>query len=89
MPRTRTSKTAQAILGSIVREARSDRKLTQSELAARLDVNPTYITNIEAGRVNVTIGQLATIAEALNAGLELRLPLLPEEPVRISPPDRS
>jgi hypothetical protein len=39
---------------------------------------------VEAGRVNLTVGQLANIASALGTGLDVRLPVLSSEPVRIS-----
>jgi transcriptional regulator with XRE-family HTH domain len=51
-------------------------------------VNPSYVTNLEAGRVNATVGQLAHIAEALGAGLDVNFPLLASEPVRLARPDR-
>lgn len=76
MPRTATSDVASALAGRAVREARTEVGLTQADLARRLDVNASYITNLEAGRVNVTIGQLAGIAEALGTGLEISLPVL-------------
>lgn len=84
MPRTRTSEAAQALIGSVVRRARDERHLTQRELAAALEVHPSYVANLERGRVNLTIGQLANIAETLNMGLELNLPPLPEGPIRIA-----
>lgn len=55
--------------------------MTQAELAARIDASASYITNIEAGRANVTVGQLAHIADALGAGLTIDLPLIEDETI--------
>jgi hypothetical protein len=38
---------------------------------------------LSAGRVNVTVGQLANIATALKVGLEIRLRAVPRERVRL------
>jgi transcriptional regulator with XRE-family HTH domain len=70
------------VVGRNIREARLEVGLTQAALAERMGVNPTYVTNVEAGRVNLTVGQLANIAGALGTGLEVRLPVLSSEPVR-------
>lgn len=83
MPRTATSDVAAQAVGQAIRAARHEVGLTQAGLASRLDVNPSYVTNLEAGRVNVTIGQLAHIAEALGAGLEVKFPVLAKEPIRM------
>ena len=83
MPRTATSDVAAKAVGRAIRAARHRASLTQAGLASRLDVNPSYVTNLEAGRVNVTIGQLAHIAEALGAGLEVKFPALAKEPIRM------
>jgi HTH-type transcriptional regulator/antitoxin HipB len=83
MPRTATSDVAAKAVGQAIRAARQEVGLTQAGLASRLDVNPSYVTNLEAGRVNMTIGQLAHIAEALGAGLEVEFPVLAKEPIRM------
>ena len=74
MPKTKTSDVAVKMVGQAVRKARRDLSLTQAEVAERLGVNPTYITNVEAGRVNLTVGQLAAFAEALQSGLNVEFP---------------
>lgn len=73
MPKTATSDVASAVAGHAVRQARKDAGTTQQELATRLGVNASYISNLEAGRVNPTIGQMAAIADALGYGLTLTL----------------
>jgi transcriptional regulator with XRE-family HTH domain len=83
MPRTVSSDLASRLVGEAVRRTRIDAGLTQAELAARINASASYITNIEAGRVNVTIGQLAHIADALGAGLTVDLPLIGGEPIVI------
>jgi UDP-N-acetylglucosamine 1-carboxyvinyltransferase len=75
---------ASKLVGDSIRSARHEAGLTQAELAERLGTTPAYITNVEAGRTNLTIGQLAHIADALGADLDVRLPLLAAGPIRIS-----
>ena len=83
MPRTATSDVASKLAGQAVRHARQEAGVTQAELAARIGVSAVYITNVEAGRTNVTVGQLAHIADALGAGLNIELPILVREPITI------
>ena len=81
MPRTASSDIGSKVVGAAIRHARTKAGITQAELASRIGSHASYITNVEAGRVNVTLGQLAHIADALGAGLEISLPLLAEGPV--------
>jgi transcriptional regulator with XRE-family HTH domain len=50
--------------------------MTQRQLAARLGTSAPYISGLENGRSNMTIGQLTALAEALEVELhvEFRLP---------------
>lgn len=84
MPRTAISEVSAKVVGRNIRVARTELGVTQAELASRMNVNPTYVSNVEAGRVNLTVGQLANIAEALGTGLDVRLPVLDREPIRLS-----
>ena len=84
MPRTAISEVATKVVGRNIRMARIEVGVTQAELASRMKVNPTYVSNVEAGRVNLTVGQLANIADALGTGLDVRLPVLDREPIRLS-----
>ncbi len=65
-------------VGRAVRRARLQAGLTQSALAERLGLTPAYLTNVEAGRVNITAAKLAEIADALGAALTVRLALPPQ-----------
>ena len=71
MPRTSYSAVYSKWLGGRIREARSAVGITQAELARRLEVSGAYIAAVEAGRENLTIGQLAAIAEALKVVLDI------------------
>ena len=86
MPRTATSAVAAKVVGQSIRAARGEAGLTQAEVAARMAVNPSYVANLEAGRVNATLGQLANVAEALGAGFEVSFPLLETGRIRLRPP---
>ena len=74
MPRTQTSDLAARLVGHEIRRARQAAGLTQTELAKRLDLTIPYVSNVEAGRVNLTVGQLARFADALGSDLQLHLP---------------
>lgn len=83
MPRTHASEVAAKVLGDEVRRARVETGLSQVELGRRLGISRSYVSNLEAGRVNVTVGQLANIAAALKVGLQIRLPSVTRAPVRL------
>lgn len=86
MPRTATSDLMAQIAGREIRRTRVAAGLTQAHVAERLQTTPTYITNVEAGRVNLTLGQLSRIASALGADVRLSLPLIEIEPTRVVEP---
>jgi repressor LexA len=69
------------IVGEQIRAARLSAGLTQVELARRLEVSAPYVANVEAGRTNLTLGQLTNIATAMGVGLEIRFPAVDREPV--------
>jgi transcriptional regulator with XRE-family HTH domain len=71
------------VTGQEIRRARVDADLTQAELARRLGVSPSYVSNLEAGRVNVTVGQLANVANAMKTALDIHLRTVPREQVRL------
>jgi transcriptional regulator with XRE-family HTH domain len=71
MPRTSYSEIHSKAVGSRLRETRKALGLTQAEIAGRLKVQPPYIARVEAGRVNLTIGQLGNIASALGVGFDV------------------
>lgn len=67
-------------IGSIIRMRRKELRLSQERLAELCNLHPTYISEIERGKVNASIYCFHTIAHAL--GLEFTdFLLLPETPV--------
>jgi transcriptional regulator with XRE-family HTH domain len=52
-------------LGKNVRRTRERKSLTQEQLAAKADLDPTYISGIERGVRNPSILSIARIATAL------------------------
>jgi transcriptional regulator with XRE-family HTH domain len=86
MPRTAASDITARIVGQEVRRARKAAGLTQADVAARLATSPTYVTNVEAGRLNLTLGQLTRVAAAIGADLHVSLPLVTVGPSRVVEP---
>jgi len=74
MPRTHMSDVTSLRLGREIRHARTEQAMTQAELARRMGVKPPYVAGLEAGKRNVTLGQLANIADALGRGLDITFP---------------
>lgn len=56
-----------------LRKARQKLKITQQELANRLNVPRTQITRIESGRQNITIGSLSKVAHAMGKTLKVSI----------------
>lgn len=83
MPRTSASEIVARSVGLEVRRARAELGLTQTQVGARLGVSGSYIANVEAGRENLTLGQLGNLATALGANLEIAFPLAERAPVRV------
>ena len=61
-------------LGRLVRSRRAQVGLTQDELARRVGMTRTSITNIESGRQKVQLHTLYDIADALDVAPEALLP---------------
>ncbi len=57
-------------VGGAIREARAVRGLSLRALASALEVSPATLSAIENGKVSVTVGRLAAIAEALGVPAE-------------------
>jgi transcriptional regulator with XRE-family HTH domain len=74
MPRTHMSDATSARVGSEVRRVRAELGISQAELGRRMRVKAPYIASLEAGRRNLTLGQLANIADALGRGLDITFP---------------
>ncbi len=70
--------------GSRVRALRERRQVTQEELARRVDLSRTSITNIEKGRQRVLLHQIVDLAHALDAkpGDLFPAPAAAEKPLR-------
>jgi transcriptional regulator with XRE-family HTH domain len=85
MPRTANSEITAKRVGASLRTARSDAGLSQRILGERMGASGAYIANVEAGRENLTLGQLANLAAALGAGLEVSFQVPERE--RVSVPD--
>ena len=65
MPRTAASEIHSKLVGRELRRTRQELGLTQVQVAERLGVSASYIAAVEAGRRNLTLGQLANIANAI------------------------
>lgn len=79
MPRTHMSDATSARVGREVRRARTELGITQAELARRMGVKAPYVAGLEAGTRNLTLGQLANIADALGRGLDISFPAVEAE----------
>jgi HTH-type transcriptional regulator / antitoxin HipB len=79
MPRTHASDATAARIGQEIRKARRELGMTQAQLAQRMGVQPPYVTDLEAGRRNMTVGQLANVADALGRGLDITFPAVEAE----------
>ena len=71
MPRTAASEIHAKVVGREIRATRTALGLTQSEVAERLGASASYISAVEAGRRNLTLGQLANIANAMRLGVNI------------------
>jgi transcriptional regulator with XRE-family HTH domain len=56
-------------LGRAVRVLRLQIKMSQAKLAAAVEVDPTYISRIEAGRSNISWNAMRRISRALDVPL--------------------
>lgn len=86
MPKTATSDIAARVVGEEIRTARRKADISQVELAHRLGVTGGYVASVEAGRYNLTIGQLMNFASALGATLDIKLDIPVDEPITVEPP---
>jgi transcriptional regulator with XRE-family HTH domain len=68
------------LLGRTIRALRTQRRLTQRVLAARVGLTRTYVSAIEQGQRNVTIWTLLLIAAALQVPLSTLLQPLEDHP---------
>jgi transcriptional regulator with XRE-family HTH domain len=71
VPRTAVSEVHAKVLGRKLKDTRQALGLTQAVLAERLGVSPSYISAVEAGKRNLTLGQLANIANTMRLGIDI------------------
>lgn len=71
MPRTAASEIHAKVIGRKLSETRQALGLTQAEVAERLRVSASYLSAVEAGKRNLTVAQLANIANAMRLGIEV------------------
>lgn len=57
-------------LGTKIKELRVQKKLTQAEVAAALDVTPGYISNVENNRTAMSLRILIYYAKLMNLSLD-------------------
>ncbi|BBO82343.1 transcriptional regulator [Desulfosarcina ovata subsp. sediminis] len=71
IPRTysRYSRDAATLLGSLIREARTERKLTAQELADRAGISRSMLQRIEKGNLKCEIGAVFEVAAVLGVRL--------------------
>jgi transcriptional regulator with XRE-family HTH domain len=55
--------------GARLRELRKQAALTQTQLAHRLGIDRTFISDLERGRKSITLSYLETIAQGFNLTL--------------------
>ena len=76
-------------LGEKIRRARANRDMRQAELARRVRLSRTSITNVELGRQGLAVHQLFEFADALGVEpcelLELQLPTEEAEAAPVPP----
>lgn len=58
-------------MGQVIREARKEEKITQSELGRRIGANKSYISRIENGLIDPTISTIYSIITALGLRIEI------------------
>jgi XRE family aerobic/anaerobic benzoate catabolism transcriptional regulator len=63
-----------ADVGRRLRQARTAKSLTLAQLAGEVDVNPSYLGELERGRANVSVTTLAARSRALGCSLRDFLP---------------
>lgn len=71
MPRTANSAVASIVVGQSIRRVRQKLGLTQGELAERLGTTAPYVSALENGKANPTVGQLSAVASAMRVELHV------------------
>ena len=71
-------------LGHAIRQVREDRNLSQERLAELAHLHRTYVSSVEQGRRNLSIENIARIANALGVSMTELIQLCED---RIGPPE--
>jgi len=62
-------------LGQVIHDARKGEKVTQEELAKRIGASKSYISRIEKGAIDPSVGTYYRIIEALGLRIEIVKPI--------------
>jgi transcriptional regulator with XRE-family HTH domain len=62
-------------MGQVIKDERKNEKVTQAELAQRIGVNKSYISRIENGDIEPSVGTFYRILNALGLRLEIVRPV--------------
>ncbi|PLZ00070.1 XRE family transcriptional regulator [Burkholderia sp. WAC0059] len=65
MPNPTQKCDAQLLFAANVRRLRKEKELTQEKLAEAAGLHPNYISSVERGERNISIGNIERIAKAL------------------------
>lgn len=60
-------------IGQRIREVRTEKKLTQEYLANMANVNVSHISNIETGKIGISLTLLVAVSNALNTTVDFLL----------------
>ena len=66
VPREQIVELRQRIVGALLRKARTDKSMSQKDLAATLGISPRRMTEYEFGQRPIPLSQLQTMADALD-----------------------
>lgn len=57
-------------IGKRIKELRTQRQISQEELAARADIDRTYVNSVENGKRNISIINIEKIAYGLEVSIQ-------------------
>lgn len=66
------------LVGQRIKDIRKDKRLTQEELARKLDFSAASISNIEKGTQSIYLSDLYKLSEELNVDIQQLLPTIDE-----------
>ena len=58
------------MIGARIKEIRIGKRITQEQLAEKININPKYLSSIERGKENPTLDILIKIAKSLDVNLD-------------------